>query len=132
MTAENADVWVLVIPAPTEWINANNRRHWAAKASLTATWRHAAGWQARAARLPRLTGPVHVTAIVHRADQRRADAANCSDTVKAVIDGLVDAGVLPGDHDQVIRSTTIVPGEIRDRSALTVILRTQPEEGSMP
>jgi len=100
----------LEIPAPVDWISANDRMHWRPKASLTAEWRRAGALWAKSKRLPHIDVPVSITAWVHRTDRRRADAQNRYPTVKAVIDGLVDAGVLDDDSDQYVTAVTMRAG----------------------
>lgn len=84
------------------WMTSNDRPHWADKATRTRNVRHMAAVLARARRIPRYE-VVHVTAYVQYPTGGRADPGNASPTVKAAIDGLVDAGVVPDDdHTHVI------------------------------
>lgn len=117
------DAYVLVLPAPTEWLRSNDRRHRMAAAAITKKWREAAAWRARQARIPRIDQPVHITLIIHRADRRKADAPNSWPSCKAAIDGLVDAGVLADDDDTHVLSTTFQPGEVVRGSQLTIVIR---------
>ena len=119
------DAYVLRIPAPTEWLRSNDRRHRMAEADITKKWRTTTAWLARQARLPHIDVPVRITAVIHRADRRRADAPNSWPSVKAAIDGLVDAGVLTDDDDKHVLSTTFEPGEIVHGSQLTLIIRPE-------
>ena len=121
------DAYVLPIPAPTEWLRSNDRRHRMAAAAITKKWRTAAAWRARQARLPHIDVPVRITCIIHRADRRRADAPNSWPSCKAAIDGLVDAGVLTDDSDAYVLSTTFQPGEIVHGSQLTLVIRPEKE-----
>lgn len=89
----------LTIPAPCEWVNANQRGHWAKRARLTKTWRTAARLWARKAGLPTGLVKVHVVATVHKATNRSYDAHNLNLTAKACIDGLVDYGLIPDDSN---------------------------------
>ena len=107
--------WKLTIPAPTQWVSANDRSHWQSKARLVKVWREAAAVHATAAKLPHTDKPVHITGYVCRIDSRRADAHNRILTVKAVIDGLVDAGVLDDDNDKHVTAVTMRAGEPVDR-----------------
>lgn len=108
--------WTILIPAPTKWMNANQRHgHWSERSGPTKLWRDAAKVLARQARIPALDR-VTITATVHRPDRRRnADAHNRYPTVKAVVDGLVDAGVLPDDCDRHLVSLTIRAGAPVDK-----------------
>lgn len=104
--------WRLQLPAPTQWVSANDRSHWASKARLVKEWRAAGALWARSKRLPHITEPVQITAWVHRTDRRRADAHNRLPTVKAAIDGLVDAGVLTDDSDQYVTAVAMKAGPV--------------------
>jgi crossover junction endodeoxyribonuclease RusA len=105
-----AGPWRLLIPAPVAWINANDRGHWRPRAALTAEWRRAGAIHARKAKLARIAAPVAITAFVHRLDNRRADAQNVYPTAKAVIDGLVDHGVLDDDSNKYVTAVIMRPG----------------------
>lgn len=83
-------VWTLTVPAPCEWLTANDRRHRYAQAQRTLLWRTMAFTQAKIAKLP-----VWVEAKVRIDAQARfrgkapvRDTANLHPTVKAVVDGL--------------------------------------------
>lgn len=110
MSEPAAGPWRLLIPAPVAWINANDRGHWRPRAALTAEWRRAGAIYARQAKLPRIPAPVAITAFVHRLDNRRADAQNMYPTAKAVIDGLVDHGVLDDDSNKYVTAVAMRPG----------------------
>ena len=78
------------------WLSANGRYHWAVKAKYTMALRRLAAAQARRQGLTPMSGPVLVTAeIGYRSG--RADPANTYPTIKPLIDGLVDAGILADD-----------------------------------
>lgn len=91
-------VYRLDLPAG-EVLTANQRMHWAPKARLVKKLRTAAAWTARAA-IP--TGWQHVEVRMHYrpATNRRRDADNLAPTLKALCDGLVDAGLVPDDTPQ--------------------------------
>jgi hypothetical protein len=85
-------------------LTANQRQHWAPKARTTADLRqlghiHAVNssqsWIAGQPLMPR----AHLTVRVGWPDKRRRDVANISPTIKALIDGIVDAGLLLDDDD---------------------------------
>ncbi|CAM3288235.1 hypothetical protein [Stackebrandtia soli] len=107
--------YTLDMPAPDTWLNSNDRMKWQPRHRLTRTWRHAGQtWALAALRrgdLARITGPVEIVAAVRRDTARgRSDAANRYPTVKAVVDGLVDAGVLVDDSDRYVTSLKMVAG----------------------
>lgn len=85
----------ITIPAPCEWINSNQRLHRMAKANLTKQWRLAGMVAARG--LEPLPTPVRIVAHIWKARAGRYDVNNLADTTKAIVDGLVDAGLLVDD-----------------------------------
>lgn len=85
----------ILIPE-SEWLSANGRFHWAAKARRTKALRQRGFMAAKQAKVDSFQ-TLHVTAFVQYPTGGRADPANSAPTAKALIDGLVDAGVLPDD-----------------------------------
>jgi len=86
-------------------ISANDRMHWREKARRTAALRlmgRIAAWRRRHP-IPPVTLTVTVT---YPPLARRRDASNLAPTVKGLLDGIVDAGLLPDDNDRVIVATT--------------------------
>jgi len=89
------------IPAPCDFINSNMRLHRMAQAKLTKSWRQAA--TAAATGHQQFTGQVHITAHIFKPRGGRWDPNNLWPTIKAAVDGLVDAGLLADDdHRHVI------------------------------
>jgi hypothetical protein len=124
--------WRFQIPAPDVWIESNGGHgHWATTSGAIASWRTAGKLYAHKARLPHILLPVTITAHVHRTDNRRADAANRYPTAKAVIDGIVDAGVLDDDSDRYVTGVMmkagarVLPRE-HPRGLLTVVIAIDP------
>lgn len=97
-------ITVIAVPAPAEFLSANDRLHWAHKARVVKLWREAAAWAVKAHRLPSYGDQlVQITATIHKPHGRRFDAANYAPTGKAAIDGCRDAGLLvDDDNDHVI------------------------------
>lgn len=81
------------------WLSANDRLHWNTRARITRMWRSTASWQARG--LPKMDG-AHIVCELRLHGRYRRDAGNWAPTAKAVVDGLVDAQVLPDDNDDTI------------------------------
>lgn len=77
-------------------LNANQRLHWAKRASMTRLLRAEA--MLHALDHPRMNR-AHLTVHVGWPDKRRRDAHNIVPTLKACIDGFVDAGLLDDDSD---------------------------------
>ena len=87
----------LVIDVPSsEWLSANGRTHWAEKARRTRALRTRAAFTARNQHIQPVS-IAHVTAHIQYPTTGRADPGNASTTVKALIDGLTDAGVWEDD-----------------------------------
>ena len=83
-----AQRWPLVIPAPCDWANSNQRQHWAARARLVKQWRAETVNRARAAGLPTGLGRVRIDVLLRFTSRHRRDALNYEPTIKGVIDGL--------------------------------------------
>lgn len=103
--------WTITIPAPVVWLNANDRVDRRRFAPITKQWRDAAHVHARAGKLPQL-GRAHITATLRFRDRRRRDPHNYYPTIKAVIDGLVDYGLLPDDSHEFLIGPDIRLGEV--------------------
>ena len=94
--AHDARVWVLTFPGRPMIQNKYRNLHRYARAAYDKQWRHDGFILARKARIPLLeTCSVVVTPTTRTKVQ--ADTAACAATVKAIIDGMVDAGVLVDD-----------------------------------
>lgn len=89
-------MWVLDVPAGVELMNANERLPWPVRARRTRELRAAGYWLARAARVPSVDR-IRVVGVVRPPDRRRRDPHNWYASLKAVIDGVVDAGVIVDD-----------------------------------
>lgn len=75
-------------------LTANQRMHWHVKADITAGVRKMAGFKAH--RIPYL-GKCRVTLTWFVNTKHRRDADNVVPTLKAMCDGLVDAGIVTDD-----------------------------------
>lgn len=88
----------IVVTAPADWINSNQRHHRFKTAELTRAWRRA-GRDAAADAEP-VAGSVRIVAHIWKDRAGRYDPNNLWPTVKAVVDGFVDAGLLADDDHQ--------------------------------
>lgn len=94
------------------WISANDRAHWAVKARAT---RHLRELAAVTARQVEPVGVVHVAAFIGYLRNGKADPSNAAPTIKALLDGMTDAGVWPDDD-----STHVIgPTYLRDPKSPT-------------
>lgn len=102
--------WTVIIPAPAPWLNANSRTDRRRQTPDRRAWRDAANVYARQAKLPKL-GRAHITAELRFTDKRRRDPHNYYPTVKAVVDGLVDYGLLDDDSSEYLVGPDVRLGE---------------------
>jgi crossover junction endodeoxyribonuclease RusA len=85
----------------TLWMSSNMRLHWAVKASRTKRLREMAAIEAWS--LAPFKVRARAVAFIGYPRNGRADPANAAPTVKALIDGLVDGGVLADDdHEHLL------------------------------
>lgn len=110
--------WSYTIFAPAEWLNIN-QRHKRRPDVTIAAWRGLSSALAQYCKIPPL-GRAKVTAELRWVDRRRRDASNYMPTIKAAIDGLVDAQVLADDDDEHLLELTIRRGAPAERKKLGV------------
>lgn len=114
-------------PQPAPLLNMNDRHHWAPRARWTKEWRyvtttHTSVMLGRTRRAP--VGAVIVQLYLPVKNSRRRDPHNFTPTLKACVDGIVDAGVIPDDNSDwcTTLEPILVPGaktvviEIRART----------------
>lgn len=95
------------------WLTANGRLHWTQKAQRTKVLR----FHARVLALDAIKTEgvklhrTDVLATISYPTRRRQDPANAAPTVKAMIDGCVDAGLLPDDDADHLGVLSFVRGE---------------------
>lgn len=93
----NSPVWeAVMIVAAADVLSLNDHRHRMSTVSRVKTLRTIACQQALISRAPRLRR-ARLVVTVDFPDRRRRDPHNFTPTAKAIVDGLVDAGVLPDD-----------------------------------
>jgi len=89
---------VITFQRPARLLNLNDRMHWRAKANYTATWRQAAKVAALQHYAPHLGRTLVKVTLPVRTPNTRRDPSNWYPTIKAIVDGITDAGVWPDDH----------------------------------
>lgn len=114
----------ITVPAPAGWINSNQRIHRFAEAKLTAAWREAG--ERAAAGSPAYAGRVHITAHIWKARAGRYDPNNLWPTVKAAVDGFVEAGLLADDDHVHVLGPDMRHGG-KGTPALVFVIREVPE-----
>ena len=65
---------------------------------------------------------ITVTVEPHQKGGRSQDVGACNPAVKAAIDGLVDAGVLPDDSPEFVKSLVYLPPK-KDKNSLVLYIR---------
>lgn len=111
----------LTIPAPCDWLNSNQRLHWTEKARRTRIWRYTAHGAALVqAKGVRFDVPVHITMTIHKTRAGRYDVANYGVTAKAIVDGLVDSGLLEDDDNTRVVGPDMRAGEKRPEACVVV------------
>ena len=97
------------IPRPAPYMTMNDRDHWRAKANKVRTWRTHTHLVAGHLEM----SPSALTFVFEVYDRRRRDPHNYYPTIKAIVDGLVDAGCWPDDTPGYVSTSeptfTVVP-----------------------
>lgn len=109
------------------WLSSNQRNHWREAARRTADMRAIAKHAAREA--APVAWPVNCDVSVGLPTARRFDPHNAAPSLKACLDGIVDAGVLPDDSSDHIPATTFrrdPEPTPRGRYRLTITLEPLP------
>ena len=101
-----------------QWILSHNERpipankhrnlHYQAAATYNRSWRFAFNVLAREAKVPALA-VIEITVHQTQAKGTLPDTMASAPTVKAAIDGLVDAGVIPDDTGKHLAAVTFLP-----------------------
>ncbi|MET9318783.1 hypothetical protein ABZX75_01075 [Streptomyces sp. NPDC003038] len=108
------------LPPGLDLLNANDRLHHHQRAQKTRALRQAARFASRS--LPQLHR-VHVIGVLHPKDRRRRDAANWYPTFKALLDGMVDQGVLQDDDHTRLVGPDMRIGEVAASPRLALHIR---------
>jgi hypothetical protein len=104
--------------------NKERAGHRWARAEHVKEWRTAFALMAREKGIPSMRW-VNVTAQPFQSKGRLQDTAACNPSVKAAIDGLIDAGILPDDDGAHVRMITFLPCQ-RGDDQLTIIIQGEP------
>lgn len=82
---------------PNEWLTDNARLHWAAKSRRVRALRLRASYLAHDWDTSPRSGRVRIIATIITRTRTRFDPTNADAAVKPILDGIVDAGILPDD-----------------------------------
>ena len=125
--------FTIALPAGLKLLSLNDRGHWAARYRRSEALKKAAWAMALQAKIPRLER-VSITAEYQPPDRRHRDADNPVASVKAAIDGIVAAGILPSDESpRYVASVTCSIGQPYPKGRLVLHLAELPAlRGSHP
>lgn len=109
-----------MISAPC--LTMNQRLHWTKQRELARRWRYAAGIYARLAEAPKGLPRSMVQVSFPVKQQRRRDPHNWAPTVKAIVDGLVDAQVFEDDSSEyvLVEDSTFHPAADHEYVVITI------------
>lgn len=93
-------------------LNKERGQHWSERSDEVKQRRKDAFWLAKEAKVPHLERVLIVATPIYP-DRRRRDPGNAYPTVKAIVDGLVDAGVIADDNDKHVSGILMRPAEVR-------------------
>lgn len=113
---------LIYVPVATNPLSLNGRMHWRVKAKHTKQWREFAAVEA--ARYPALPA-CDVTLTWFVRDSRRRDEDNLYLLLKALCDGLVDAGVVPDDTSQYMGKKCRIERAPKDAETAYMELRVE-------
>ncbi len=98
--------------AGNRWERAKDTKHWRVIAKLSA------------AKIPPLK-TMNVTVQPYQKKGRLQDTAACNPSVKAAIDGIVDAGVIPDDSGEYLPKIIFLPCK-RGEDSLELLIQGEP------
>lgn len=136
------EAFMIHIPAPTmkpvrnrntgklktrnPMLNANDRDHWRVVSPIRKEWRRRGRGYGNAIRVQNLElEHARIDYYVHRPINSRSDAGNFYPTVKAIVDGLIDAKLLPDDNDNHLEGPYPHKGEKGPYAVTLVITPTR-------
>jgi crossover junction endodeoxyribonuclease RusA len=108
------------LPPGLPLLNANDRLHYRERSKRTEKLRSEAYKAAKAQPSLPFTR-VRIRCIFRAPDKRRRDVANLYPSFKAVIDGIVDAGLLLDDNDRYVTELSLVRGEDSPKKAQLIV-----------
>lgn len=107
------------------FISQNHRLHFRVKADRVAQLRLLG--RAVGSCHDRVDTPCHMTVDIGWPDKRRRDRSNAASTVKALLDGVVDAGILSDDSDLHITRETYTSHVEGDKGRVHLTITLTPE-----
>lgn len=120
---QDQDRWEITLPWEKPPLNLNTRGHWATKARWTSSLRGGAHLLAIRHRVPFLEVCTVTLLWEPPPDGRRRDEDNIYPTMKALADGLVDAGVTRDDTPDLMRKVCRIGAPRRPQRLSLIIER---------
>lgn len=93
-------------------LNKERTLHRMERAAIVKDYRESFGWMAKAQQVPPMAAIKVFATPLAKNRRSKQDVGACFPAVKAAIDGLVDANVLPDDTDDFVRALTFFPVEV--------------------
>ncbi|MFI9845130.1 hypothetical protein ACIHFD_49485 [Nonomuraea sp. NPDC051941] len=115
-----ARTYVLQMPAGMALRNENDRGHWGTLSRKTKALRRTAYWQTKAAKIPAMQKASVVGVYEPPTPHPRRDPANWYPSFKAVVDGMIDAGMLPDDNSERLEGPDMRIGDVHPKGRLVL------------
>lgn len=115
---------IIHIPCQLTTLNKERNQFWANRHTATKTARQLAWAVTKQTKHPPITTPVHITATPHQTTNPLADPGAHYPTIKATIDGLVDAKLIPNDTGKHIHSITLNAPQPAENEGITLTITT--------
>jgi len=113
----------LALPWSRPPLTENSRLHHFPKAKLIREIRETGGWLVKQAKIPPV-GFCEVTLVWVPSCARNRDDDNPTPTIKALADGIVDAGIVPDDSTKHMRRNPTVIDEPSKNPGMWLIIET--------
>jgi len=108
MLTQSYGTWTLTYDSKPLTVNMERKGNRFQRAAHVKEWRETFHWIAKKEKVPKMNW-IQVTVQPFQKAGRLQDVAACLPSVKAAIDGIVDAGVLPDDSGEFVRMVTFLP-----------------------
>ena len=108
-------------------VNWERNHHWRRVGERVKEWRETFRLLALDAKVPACEQVVVDVFVESKSRRWMADPGACWGAVKAAVDGIVDAGVIPDDTGEEIVWYRLWPPTVTGRDALTLVVTSLPE-----
>lgn len=118
--------WSITVDWRPWTINEERRMHWSKLSEIKAMWRQRGAVEAKRMKIPPLiTATLSVQPVI-KDRKSEPDIGACMGAVKALVDGLVDAKVLPDDSGDYLTYIGFYPPEIGEKDAVILTIVGEP------